>query len=533
MRSSLPLRAGLMLGAALIALAAGRPVAAQSDAETIAELRRQMQAMQRRLEALEQGAAAARPRPEAEQAVRRAREAERAARAAEQAAAASAASSRAALETARAAPPPALAAAAPRPVTEGTLPNSFRLPGTDTSVRLYGIIATSLTQDFGPRNRADVITAQAIPFNDSAASRQGGDVRLDARRTRFGLETATPTPYGPLRTLLEMDFAGVQSTASLVSQSNVSSFIPRLRQAYAELAGFTIGQTWSLMFDPTYGERLDYGTPNGINIGRQAQLRYTHRWANGFSLAGSVEAPYTDGTFSTGTRFDDSDALVAPFPNGTGTLATVSKSPDILARLRYENLEHGSIQLVGLVRPTLSINNRGDANPGTRYEDSVTGWGLQLSGTYRVTERDNIFGRIIYGEGIGRYLGATSNGQGFVSNALTAGVTPAQRRMDTVPVFAVAGGFTHYWTPTLRTNLLYTWAQLDYPAYVRSFSNAGRSVLNSVIQAGNVNLIWSPIPRVDLGIEYNYANRDLEVPLTDGTKGGTAHRLQFSGRFRF
>lgn len=509
-----------------VGLFAASPALGQ-DAETIATLRRQVELLQRRLDALE----SRRPVPAAESA-RRAQAAERAATAASE----SAERSRLALEQARAALPQAsasLPAAGQRPVTEGTLPNSFRLPGTGTSVRLYGIVAATVTRDFGPRNRADVINPQSIPLGPSAASRQGGDLRFDARRTRIGVETSTPTSWGPLRTVLEMDFAGVQSTGSLTSQSNVSSYIPRLRQAYAELAGFTVGQTWSLFFDPTYGERLDYGTPNAINIGRQALVRYNHRWQNGVSAALGLEAPYTDGTFSTGTRFDDSDAIVAPFPNGAGTISATSKTPDVLARLRYENARHGSIQLVGLLRPSLSINNRGDAVVANRYERSVTGWGFQLSGQYRVTERDNIFARAIYGEGIGRYLGATSNGQGFVSNALTTGVTPAQVRLNAVHVLALAGGFTHYWTPTLRSTVLYTWAQLYYPSYVSAFANAGRSVLNRTINAGNVNLVWSPVPQVDVGVEYNYAERSLEVAQTDGVRGGVAHRLQLSGRFRF
>jgi len=522
---------------ALLGVLAGgmaAPALAQADAETINALRRQLEAMQRRLDALEGRRAPPANASAASVATsaRRAQEAERAAEAAR----VSAERSRTELEQARAALPQAtttVAAVGERPVTEGTLPNSFRIPGTGTSVRLYGIVAATVTRDFGARNRADVINPQAIPLGPSVASRQQGDTRFDARRTRFGFETSTPTDWGPLRTLVEMDFAGVQSTGSLTSQSNVSSFIPRLRQAYAEIAGFTIGQTWSLMFDPTYGERLDYGTPNAINISRQALVRYNHRFGRGLSAALSVEAPYTDGTFSTGTRFDDSDAIVAPFPNGAGTISATSKTPDVLARIRWEEASQGSIQLVGLVRPTMSINNRGDAVPANRYERSVTGWGFQLSGQYRVTERDNVFARVVYGEGIGRYLGGTSNGQGFVSNALTTGVTPANVRMNAVHVLALAGGYTHYWTPTIRSTVLYTWSQLYYPSYVAAFANAGRSVLNRTIHAGNVNLVWSPVRQVDVGVEYNYAERELEVAQTDGVRGGVAHRVQLSGRFRF
>ncbi|RAI58371.1 DcaP family trimeric outer membrane transporter [Roseicella frigidaeris] len=422
-------------------------------------------------------------------------------------------------------PPPELAA------TLGSMPGSLRIPGTGTSVRLYGFAVGQMLIDGGARNRSDVVTAQSIPLSPGAAARQGGEVLFSARRSRLGIETSTDTDWGPLHTVVEMDFAGAQSTASLQSQSSSNSYIPRLRHAYGELGPVLIGQTWSLFFDENYPQRLDNATPFAVSNVRQAQFRYTQKFAHGLSLAASFEQPYTDLTFSGGVRYADMDTGSAP-------PLTLDKAPDVLARLRWEDADFGSLALTGLVRPQMTASNDGDFVAANRYRASATGWGVQLSGMAKVFERDRVYLRFAYGQGIGRYLDSTANGQGSVSNAGLAGVAPDAVRMDEVPLVAALLGYTHFWTDTLRSNATMGWASLSYPAYARQFAAGGAALLNKDIGQGVLNLIWSPVPRVDLGLEYLGTTRTLLRGLpagagTEGAKGGVSHRVVLSGLFRF
>jgi hypothetical protein len=416
-------------------------------------------------------------------------------------------------------------------VTMGTMPGSIRIPGTGTSVRLYGFAVGVMSVDGGARNRSDTVTAQSIPLSPSAASRQGGEVLFSARRSRLGLETSTATSWGPLHTVVEFDFAGSQSTASLQSQATSNSYIPRLRHAYGELGPFLAGQTWSLLFDENYPQRVDYATPFATSNVRQAQFRYTHQFGHGITLAGSIEQPYTDLTTNDGVRLADVDS-------GTTPPLTVDKMPDFLARLHWSDPEYGSVALTGLLRPHLELTNSADFTAANRYTRSATGWGLQVAAMARVFERDRAFLRFIYGQGIGRYLDSTSNGQGSITNARLDGVGPGQVRMNEVPVVAALLGYTHYWTPTLRTNATMAWASLSYPQYAAAFTGSGASVLNKDIGQGVINLIWSPIPRVDVGVEYLGTTRTLLHALpagsgTEGAKGGVSHRAVTSATFRF
>jgi hypothetical protein len=90
----------------------------------------------------------------------------------------------------------------------------------------------------------------------------------------------------------------------------------------------------------------------------------------------------------------------------------------------------------------------------------------------------------------------------------------------------------HYWTDQLRTNVdgEVTYFVIPHGAGVFVSQAAGSPFgnLNRIIYGAHANLIWSPIPAVDIGAEYIYLQRTVE----DGRRG-TGHRAQFSTKFRF
>ncbi len=212
-------RGGAIALAGLLALMPGAALAQGSDAATIAELRRQLEEMRRRLEQLEARSApapAARPArpPVAAAAAPPARrptpQAEAQAAAAE--ARAAAAEARAAQAALAAAPSPFApnipGLQPPEPMGDQTatgdalrsdLPGvAFRVPGTDTQVRLYGFVKLTGYYDFDGRNQTDAPPPQTIPLAGSAADAQGGDFGMTARFSRFGVDTRTLTRWGTL-----------------------------------------------------------------------------------------------------------------------------------------------------------------------------------------------------------------------------------------------------------------------------------------------------------------------------------------------
>ncbi len=123
------------------------------------------------------------------------------------------------------------AAFAPPPGKPG---GSFKIPGTETVVRLYGFAKLNIIGDLTSQDQSDAIAGQSIPLFGTAAQRQGGTTQISARRSRFDAETWTPVndTLGEFHTLMEMDFAG-QNT-SLTTQATSNSYTPRLRKFYAD-----------------------------------------------------------------------------------------------------------------------------------------------------------------------------------------------------------------------------------------------------------------------------------------------------------
>ena len=422
----------------------------------------------------------------------------------------------------------------------GSFPGSFRVPGTDTSVRLYGFAKLNAFGDIGPRNRSDAISGQSIPLDRGVAgARTGGDFQASARRSRLGIETRTPFgDFGEVRTQVEFDFAG--QNADLTTQATANAYTPRLRQAFAEVGQFEVaawgtvlvGQSNSLFSDQPLLplQWLNDWTPVGTSNVRQAQLRYSRRLDGGVTVKAALENSYSDITSSTGTSYPDA--------NG-GAGFGVSQVPDLTGQAILEG-DWGFAALRGMLRQ-LRIDNRGAASPAARYTDSTLGFGIGATGALNLLEkRLVVVGSLQYGEGLGRYLDSSSAGFGAVSNSGLPAAEARVRGIDTVGAVAGMVGAQYHFTQSLRSNLSLHGVRLSFPNYVRAFSGcAGFTAgtvcdgVNQQIWAGAINLIWSPVKPVDLGIEYIHTERTLENRDVNGVHGGRSDRVQASAIVRF
>ncbi len=422
---------------------------------------------------------------------------------------------------------------------------SFRVPGTDLVIRIYGFVKMNGITDLTTQDQNDSLTAQSIQLFNTPAQRQGGDTQFSARRSRFDVESWLPIndTFGEFHTLMEMDFAG-QNT-SLTTQATANGFTPRLRKFYGDFGkptggwgAFLFGQENSVYSDNSLLpiQWLNDATFVGISNIRQGQFRYTYGFGDGLSMAFGVEAPYSDITTATGTSFPDSNG-----GSGVGW----QTSPDFTGRLLWKQ-DWGLLALRGLVRPQIDLNNNGATTVATRFSKSTSGYGVGVTGVL------NFFGgRLVLmasgnaGNGIGRYLDSTSNGFGAVSNAGLAGVTGQGTDIDAVGVYGGMLGLQYFFTPTIRTNMSIGGARLMLPGYVSQFGGcvgaaitAGTcSTTNSTLSAESINLIWSPFRVLDVGFEYQHVERHLQSAFITGTDaattGGIANRLQVSliGRF--
>lgn len=398
---------------------------------------------------------------------------------------------------------------------KGSFPGSIRIPGTNTSVRLYGFVRLTGTYDFEGRNRAPFQNSNAVPLTRGPAARQGGDFALSARYSRLGFETRTDSAWGPVRSVVEMDFGGAQSTASTTSQN---SWIPRLRHAYVEAGGFLAGQTTTLFGDTLALDMIDFGTFVGLGGPRQAQVRYTAPLGDGVTWAFSLENPYSDYTYNGGGVLPDSETTPA---------VAVNRFPDLVTSFRVPG-SWGNVAVQGVLR-RIDFNNEAPAVASQRFSDETWGYGLALNGVLNTFGKDRLLARVAYGEGVGRYI--DNMGTGAASNVGLAGVTDPS--LETNKVTTAMIGYQHFWADNLRSTVAGGFARITYPSFARQFAAGTQNNQNRDMTQGIANIIWTPFQNLDLGLEYNVGTRQLLEPSTEGATRGFGQRVTALVKYNF
>lgn len=315
------------------------------------------------------------------------------------------------------------------------------------------------------------------------------DVDIHARQSRFYFRSAHSLDNGDeIATHLEMDFLITDGGNERVS----NSYQPRMRHAYLKYRHWLIGQTWSTFMNvDALPDTLDFvGPAESAVFTRQAQIRYQR---GGFAIA--LENPET---------------TVSPLGGGARITTDDNLLPDVTASYRHDG-KHGYVQLSGLLRQ-LEYEDDGVARGMPAIDDRRLGWGLSLSGVYRLG-RDDVRWMMTSGRGMGRYFGL---------NLSNAAVITDQARLKAI---RSSGGFLayrHWWNERWRSSFILSYTEINNPgAYVGALATDD-------VWSGHFNLLYSPFPDFSLGAEYIHARRKIE----DGRQG-RLNRLQFSSKYVF
>lgn len=418
---------------------------------------------------------------------------------------------------------------------------AIRIPASSSEVRFYGFANVQGYHDFNGRNQSDAPAVQTIPLSGSPADMQGGDTGFSARFSRIGVDTRTALPWGTLETRLEGDFGGGAAASP--------NAVFRLRQAWAEIGTeqirVLVGQANSLWNEGVY-ETLNFSTNLNQSFVRQPQVRVTATLAPGLTGHVSLEMPDTQYTSTAGVF-----TQIGTPAGFAGLSPAFTSVPDLLGRLeyRYDGL---GLDLRGLLRD-LTIRTAGTAaSPPALTRDSA-GWGVAGSGRFPMRwisgafGPDELVGMAYYGQGIGRYFGGNTSGQDALSNIGLPDVVDVS--LDALPTYGASAGYRRFWTPQLRSNFVYSYAWQQYPSYALLFVPGSTSAtsLNTDMQQGIVNLIWSPFAELrgntvgtgwlDVGLEYVYSRRNVlggtAATAPAGAGSGTANRVLGSVTARF
>ena len=372
-------------------------------------------------------------------------------------------------------------------VTAGDVKGTIKIPGTDTSIGIGGFVkldtlfsSVSMGKDkYGnQRLEAHEIPVGKIPAGDN------DQISMHAKESRFWVKSFTPSRWGDINTLLEMDFYG---------EPGAYTYTPRLRHGYGTLGNFLAGQTWTTFFNSSaLADTLD----NTNSVGSLLTLRQPQiRWTQPFTLANNniewqiaMEAPRT-------RVWDVSN-------HGMNTVSA-SHYPDLVTRFNFHP-DWGIFSLAGLGRHL-------QFTPTNNVEQSAWAGAVSLAGKVNTTGADNLRFMLNYGSGLGRYA---------VNNVFADASINAYGEIDPLTSYSGMMAYQHWWGSAWRSNLVYGFAQSDQPSFANTANRRTQSV--------HANLLWSPITQTTIGLEYIYANREML-----DAQNGELHRLQFSTRFNF
>ena len=392
-------------------------------------------------------------------------------------------------------------------VVGGDFPNSIKIPGTDTSLAIYGFIKGDFIHNFGAkRPNANLLLTGIIPVDGSAGSGRNGDTFFGVNPSQINFETRTPTEYGELGTHIQIDMFNGFGDENSANEASVG-----LRLAVGHLGPFYAGQDWTAFMDlSTYPETADFEGPNAEIFSRVPQIKWMDSAGGGFSYAVALDNP---------------ESNFIPLPGTTVANTKIDKLPDLVGHVRQEG-SWGHVQLAGQLRqvgyeidstlfPTTPAIN---ALPNR--SDTAIGWGLALYGQlldpFGLHPNDKLTGLFAYGEGI-RYIIDT----GLNALQTDGGVNPVTGDFELEQQHAAMVWYQHWWSNTTRSTVVYGLVETD----PLSFAPATHFKRSQYLVG---NLFWSPWPRVNLGIEGQYG----EKKQNDG-RNGEAFQVQGTAVFLF
>lgn len=364
------------------------------------------------------------------------------------------------------------------PPTDPELKGFFDVPGTETKIRIGGYAKLDAIADNHDAGNDEQFIPGAFPAGST--SRDHEHFNMHARQTRFTFEARRPTEYGSLRFYLENDFYG----------GDANSYQFHLRHAYGQIGNTYAGYGYSAFMDAdALPDTLDFAGPGGQMFVLQPGIHQAFPFGEGNSLTISGERPQSE-VASTITRADMKGA---------------TRVPDLVVALRRER-DWGHVQAGMLLRRLGYTDGKSDGY--------ATGWGVALSGTFALIDKDLLMISGVYGKGIARYLSDTSGSR------LDATVDDAGR-LHARKAWGWYGAYTHYWSQQWRSNLVY--GQARVPS-----NHLNDDTAFAMTDYAALNMIWSPTPTWTMGMELLHGTLEQR----NGSRANDT-RLQGSVQYSF
>lgn len=328
-------------------------------------------------------------------------------------------------------------------VVLGDIGGSFRLPGSETSLRFYGFAEAHAIHDFREVGSSDIFTD--LMFTPVRGSAQKGKTKFTASTSRFGFESSTPTSLGAFNAKVEADFYSYGSS----TRNRL-----RLRHAYGEYAGFLVGQTWSTFMDlDNLPETVDFNGPIGAPFSRRAMIRYTYNNPQFAKLTFALEDP--EDQFGGGSANERMPQFVARFD---------------------KSFDWGAINVRALAHEKRSAG------------ETKRGGGFGVGASFKLGDSDLLMGQFARVDGdIDQMYGSN----GYDIDADTGAITFDKNK-------GIVLGWAHTYSGQLRGTVAFGHNRAE-----RATALADNKRLSQLF----VNLIYSPIKNIELGAELIVGDR--------------------------
>jgi hypothetical protein len=338
----------------------------------------------------------------------------------------------------------------------------MHVPNTPVIIRFNAKPRVDFTYDLQNAGNDDRFVTAHIPVDGDPFKGGDGIFNINAKGSQLRLDVRAPEFRGSPRFYYENDFFG----------SGGGEFPYRIRHLYGQIYNIIVGQTYSVFEDPdVWPDTVDYEGPNSAIFVRRPLARYQLPLSREWQLNFGLEQPSAEVDTSI-----DPDAR------------SVNHAPDGGMNVRWERAKVGHVQLAGMAR---DIGVRGPIVG----DQSVLGWGLNLSSSMNVFGKDSVQGQVTYGEGIFRF----SNDDFFNNDA----AFDSSGDMEALPYLGVMFGYTHHWTDNWRSTVSYGYVNLD---------NAASQAPDAYHEThyASANVIYKLTRRLSIGLEGLYGHKEVK-----------------------
>jgi len=431
----------------------------------------------------------------------------------------------------------------------------YYIPGTDICLRIGGYVWSEFeVNDYGagPNYATGAIGSDSIRNrgDDWTSFRVRFDMIFDAR---------TNTEYGTLRSYASVGWQWTTNSGGFMQQqlpASTGNYAWYYDRAFIQFAGLTFGYVGSFFdFDPS----LIINQQTSKSFKFAPAIAYTAQLGNGISATVSMEdsttrrlqittfgtvggvifgynAPSTTLLAGTGTNTD----LGPVTPNsGFGTnFYSGQFMPDFIANIRVDQA-WGDAQLSGAVHQVKTTLvpagfSSGAGSPfltGNPFAKVKYGYAALAGMNFKLPmlgAGDSFQVEGAWSRGAADYTGLSANPY---SNASSLGYRkgafgPVIDLFDSfvdgngqhlATAWSINAELRHFWTPTIRSSVAYGYNKFKAPAAAQAFTSGGVACAAAVggaastkgfgcfpsgtIDQVTANIIWSPVPKLDVGLE--------------------------------